>query len=337
MLSESRYISSESCNEKSCREIQCVQCLVAGHEACDAPVINKLINTVYITFPYFPFYDNGTLININSCNEYCFNYYISLPYELYTEIRLLWPIVWIIPKLVQELQGKFSGSGNIIVKFSLNVLSKKLIKAPSQANSILTTDNIVNDKYVCDSTAIVYDYTFNFAFVNGSPSSILSTTSPSFLTFSEPNNSIIAKFVIDPNTLKLISQNSVNLLNIVVSTLISYFDYDNVNNSYSFYSNYGYAYDAVLTALGATSAQIAEFNTFYNNALIINTVANITIAGATITFTASGTFSGTFVFTSPDIIIASPAQYISFVLSYNNNKNDYKNYWVATNLESYKV
>ena len=339
-LEMSNYVNShkkdcciEKKNNKNCCELKCAQCLVAGNEACDAPVINKLVNTVYTTLPCFPFFENGMLTTINGTNEYCFSYYISLPYEFNDEIRLLWPVTWIIPQLVQKLLGKLSGSGNVIVKFLLNVMSKKIIKGPTQITSTLNTGNIVNGPCVCDSTSVVYDYTFNFAFVSGSPSSVLSTVSSSYLTFSAPNNAVAAQFTIDPNTLNLISQNSSNLLNFFTGVFTSNLEF---NGEFYFINSADYnTYVALLTSLGATSAQIAAFTTYFNAAGALgDTVATtITVAGATIIFT---TGSLTFVFNVPNIVIASsPAQYISFIPSCE--KGDCKGYWVATNLETARV
>ena len=318
---------------KRCCELRCAQCLVAGNEACDAPVINKLVNTVYTTLSCFPFSENGMLTTINGTNEYCFSYYISLPCEFNDEIRLLWPVTWIIPQLIQKLLGKFSGTGNVIVKFLLNIMSKKIIKAPAQVTSTLNTGGIVNGPCVCDSTSAVYDYTFNFAFVSGSPSSILSTVSPSYLTFSAPNNAVAAQFTIDPSTLNLIPQTSANLLNFIVGVLIS----DLISGQDSpFPSTSLPSYVALLASIGATSVQIAAFTTFFDAAQTAGSDITITLTGTTITFTATGTFSGTFVFPVPNIVIASsPAQYVSFVPSCE--KGDCKSYWVATNLETERV
>ena len=349
-LEISDYIDSHKKNyciekkNKSCCELQCAKCFLASHEACDVPEINKLVNTVYTTVPCFPFPENCTPITITNNPEYCFNYYISLPCELCDEIRLLWPLVWMIPQIISKLQGKFLGTGIVTVKLLLNILSKKLIKAPAQANLILNTGGVINGPRICDSVAAaVYDYTFIFSFVAGpgSPStaSVLSTTSASYLTFSAPNNAVVAQYTIDPVTLNLIPQNSQNTVNLVAGTIAALLVLNDNFIDESTPLNNGHAIIEVITFFGATSAQLAALNIFLYAAYDspgLSTNVTATLCGTTITLTATGTFSGTFVFPVPNIVIASsPAQYVSFVSSCE--KDGCKSYWVATNLETNRV
>ena len=313
-------------NIKECCELRCAKCIIASKEACDAPVINQLINTVYTVIPNFSFPENGLLVMINGSNEYCFNYYISLPCESCDEIRLLWPITWLIPQLIQKLQGKFTGTGNIIVKFLLNILAKRIIKAPAQSNSTLNTGNVINGPCICNSSTALYDYTFNFAFTSGSPSSTLSLILPSTLSFSAPNNPIIVQFVIDPITYNLIPQNQVNLLNLAVSTIEGF-------GSSAFLGGLEPVITSIITHLGATSSQLSLLPAFLT-ASVSSGITGVTISGTTVTLT-NGT--ETYTFLATNIITAvSPAQYISFVFSCNkdnkNNNNDHESYWTATNL-----
>lgn len=298
-------------NKNKCdNELNCTKCLIASSEACDAPEINKLINTVYTIIPN-SFSFNNELININDNVEYCFNYYIKLPRISYNEIRLLWPVIWMIPELIQKLQGKFIGSGNITIKFLLNILSKKIIKAPAQNNLILNTG--FNS---CMNNSAIYDYTFNFPLISTTGTSILNNLLPWTLTFSVPNNPIFSQFVIDPNTYDLISQDQENFINLSADTIYG-FGQPLVN---------GGAIIGVITSLGATSSQIDELRVFLEPLADRSLIAT---ASGTIITLISG--SSSYVFPVPNIVIStSVAQYISFVSSCERGKCE--NYWISTNL-----
>jgi len=195
-----------------CCECECAKCVVAGFEACDAPEINKLLNTVYTTIPNFPFPDNGTLITLAATSAAApfafptFNFYVTLPCdEECGEVRLLWPLVWMIREIVQRLNGRFTGTGFVSVRLVLNVLSKKLIKDPAQLIPTLNTGGVNNGPCICDSSnAAQFDYDFLFAFAPATPTSAFSTlTEGSTVALSGPNNPAIATFFIDPATLAL--------------------------------------------------------------------------------------------------------------------------------------
>jgi len=199
-------------NDDCCCECECAKCVVAAFEACDAPEIDKLLNTVYTTIPNFPFPDNGALITLATTTPTTpfrfpdFNYYVTLPCdEECGEVRLLWPLVWMIREIVQRLAGRFTGTGFVAVRLVLNVLSKKLIKDPAQLIPTMNTGGINNGPCICDSSnAAQFDYDFLFAFAPATPGATISSLiTGSTVTFSAPNIATIATFAIDPVTLKL--------------------------------------------------------------------------------------------------------------------------------------
>jgi len=305
--------------KECCCEADCAKCIVASREACDAPEINKLINTVYTTIPCFQFPENGTLVPITGNNEYDFSYYISLPCDSCDEIRLLWPLVWMIPQIIQRLKGRFSGTGVVIVKLLLNVLSKKLIKAPAQAIPTLNTGGVVNGPCICDSSsAAVYDYTFNFNFtaVEGGPS----TVTGGILTFSAPNTPVAVTFTItiDPVTgaVTLALPNiNINLIAAILPLM---------------------PLGSVLAFLASVGISSSALTTFITN-LMNNSAASltVTVVGNVITLTGSNETTISFTFPAQSLSTLSPAHYVSFVASCDKEECD--GYWVATNIETLRV
>lgn len=227
---KSRHQEKEECDEKEleekkecCCECECAKCVVASFKSCDAPEIDELVNTVYTPIPRFFFPENGTTISLGpfitpdtAFQLGTFNFYVTLPCdEDCGEVRLLWPLVWMIPEIVQRLNGRFTlpvgaTEGFVRIIFNLNVLSKRLIKAPAQLITTLNTGGVTNGPFICDaSSAAIYDYNFLFRFV---PSTIIPPPgmevpavlgTGSTVIFSTPNHPVAGAFLIDPVTFAL--------------------------------------------------------------------------------------------------------------------------------------
>lgn len=201
----------EDVEEECCCGCECAKCVVASCNICDVPEINKFLNTVYTTIPNFPFPNNSVLINLNGTTQDLplqlgeFNYYVALPHDQECgEIRLLWPLVWIIRELINKLRGRFSGSGFVSIRFVLNVLSKKLIKDPAQAITTLNTDGITNGPCFCETAnAAKFDYDFLFQFGPNIATPAVSELISASVRFSGPNVDNIITLHINPVTLAL--------------------------------------------------------------------------------------------------------------------------------------
>lgn len=304
------------------KECEYTDCIAANNNSCDAPEIDKYINIIYTSIPNFHFPQNGTLLNITNNPIYNFNYYIKLPSQLCEEIRILWPLTWMIPQLVQKLNGKLTGTGIIGINLSLDILSKKLIQDMALANPTLNTGNntlIDSSRGLCNSVA-TYDYLISLAYTGTSSASTLSTTIPSTVIFSTPNNSMTLQFTIDPVTLNLISQDQANYATFVAATLRI------ITNQ-----NFGTPPASVgaklmlLNLLGISSPTLTAILTAQPS----DVSPTVSITGATITITGT---TGSYSFTVPGTFPStSAAQYVSFVYSHT------KNYWVATNIETSRV
>lgn len=220
----SNYVRKRKKNskkEKKCKckfECECAKCVVAAFEQCKAPEIDKLINTVYTPIPNFN--ENIVPISLNnttSANPFTLpdiNYYVSLPCDKECgEIRLLWPLVWMIPEIAKRLNiftlttilgpGGQVLPGFVKIRFVLNILSKRLVKNPAQIIPILNTGRIESGPHICNSVNIIqFDYDFLFRFgpsnrtVVGVFPAILDGLS--IVNLSAPNNPIVETFSIDP-------------------------------------------------------------------------------------------------------------------------------------------
>lgn len=320
----SSYVNNNNKEKnRECCEPNYADCIVASKEACDAPEITKLVNTVYTTIPNFNFPQNGALVNISSNLEYTFNYYIKLPCESCEEIRMLWPLTWMVPQIIKKLTG-FTGTGIVTIILQLNVISKKLIKDPAQVTPTLNTGGIVNGICICDSSSpATYDYTFNLAFASSELGpSVLSTTSPSTLTFSAPNNPVVAQFAIDPNTLNLIPQTQQSFINFIAASIgiifIQFFLVD---------------LDEIVPLLALLGISNPTLTNIIDNSTGVPTVS---VNGTLIVITGNPSTLGSYSIVTPGIFPAtSPAHYVSFVSSCGKNSNN--NYWVATNIETSRV
>lgn len=325
-----------------CCDNDCAKCVVASRDSCDAPVIDKLINTVYTNIPIFPLPLTGALIPLTGTTSTApysfpdFNYYVSLPCDDQCgEIRLLWPFVWMVQQIIQKLT-RFTGTGFVRVRLNLNVLSKKIIKDPAQLIPTLNTGGLNNGPCLCDSApAVQYDYTFLLAFAEsptiGAPSVL---TTGSTVTFSSPNNPRAEVFAIDPTTLGL--SHVVNstasiapLLFTFLSSMVLILPSDILAN--------------LLIGLGVPPT---DPGVIYLEGLSPGTIVpGITVAldqtGA-LTLTVPVPGAPSFVITVPtsltvtsSIPSSSPAHYVSFVPSCDKEGCD--SYYIATNLETLRV
>ena len=90
--------SSSSCSTNCSCSGTCGKCLVASRASCDAPVMCNLFNTVFTTLPRF-----RSTINVYPTTVTILpniNYYVRLPKNGTGEVKLLWPLVWMIPLLI---------------------------------------------------------------------------------------------------------------------------------------------------------------------------------------------------------------------------------------------
>lgn len=288
-------------NDNDCQcECDCAKCVVAGFESCDAPEIDKLLNTVYTTIPNFPFPDSAALIsltNTTTVNPFKFpdfNYYVTLPSDQQCgEVRLLWPLVWMIKEIVQRLAGRFTGTGFVSVRLVLNVLSKKLIKDPAQIIPTLNTGGVNTGLCLCDTTnSAQFDYTFLFAFAQSNTSAFSTLTQGSTVTFSGPNIPSILTFSIDP----------------VPSCGLSVQPTGSIVDPVNF----------------ALSLRVTADPALINFLVLIDEIIN---SGGE-PLIPIPVFIGS-------IPVNSPAHYYSFIPSCQQDCND--GFWVATNLESIHV
>jgi len=320
-----------------CCENDCAKCIVGSREACDAPEIDKLLNTVYTTIPHF-FTETGALIPLIGTTATApytfpdFNYYVALPCDSCDEIRLLWPLVWMIPQIIQRL--RFTGAGFVKIRMVLNVLSKKLIKDPAQLVPTLNTGGVNNGPCICDaSSAAEYDYTFLFAFTADRGIGTLSSlTTRSTVTFSAPNNATVATFDIDPVTLALsvpvfgIANTSAFLATLVTAILPTLPPLEVVG---------------FLTALGVPAGELTTLVATIGADSVVTVTTNPIPGFITITVnTSPPTIVPVRLPATPlpvisSIPVSSPAHYVSYVPSCE--KEGCEGYWVATNLETVSV
>jgi len=190
---EARRRGSNKCeNDSSCstnneRQGNCDKCIVAARRSCNAPVMRNLLNTVFTPLPKF-----RSTINVYTTTTTILpniNYYVMLPNKACSEVRLLWPLVWMIPQLISRLT--VMGSGMVQIPFILNVLSNKLIKDPVQLQSTLNTGN-ANGPCMCNTiNTTQYNYVFNLEYA-AIPPSLGASGNAEFIrgsvTFSIPNN-----------------------------------------------------------------------------------------------------------------------------------------------------
>jgi len=267
------------------------------------------------------------------------NYYVTLPRESCTEIRLLWPLTWMIPQLIQRLSNRYTGAGLVSLQLVLNVLSKNLIKDPAQPQPLVTGTNLA---CLCDDTSVAsYDYTFTFSLVAsatpGAASSV-DTNPTSSVSFSVPGNPQVAIFYFGASATLLTGDPSAFLNGVPVNQT------------------------QVTAALNAAGIPV-------NGAPVILTLARLTLLQSlgvavpanavvgTTTVQVSSTISGQpagvgFLFTfviagSPPItvvvdpfftlsnpfVVVSPAQYISFIESCGEGCVT----WISTNLQFLNV
>jgi len=305
--------------KKCCKE--CADCLIASCDPCDPPEINKLLNVVYTKIPNLKFPDNGVLIPLGPTGYSFqpFNYYVSLPDEGSHEVRLLWPLVWMIPQLITRLSGRFSGSGPVTLKLNLNVDSKKLIKDPAQPVPTLNTGGPNNGPCICDTTgSAVFDYTFLFNVVNGS----VDTGFTSSVIFSIPSNGDGSRIVF--NSLGDVVL-AVPASNTLLLSLLAPFT------------------GAAAVALGAAGLNLLA--TLGVTPPVGTTAATLLQVTSPLPGILSFTFSGNVTGTVPNFVsatvnagfidITSPAHYISFIPSCEGDECDGS--WFATYLETLRV
>jgi hypothetical protein len=182
-------------------ENDCGECVVAGREACDARVINKLLNVVYTTLPQSlgrP--GNSGLIELTSNpSPITLNYFVKLPCIGCDEIKLLWPLTWMIPEIFNRVNSRFTapaGTITLSVKLQLHVLSNELLKDPSKASPILNTGSPTNGICICNSTgAATWDYTFTFTLTSTGTGA--ATVTALTVTLSDPTNPSVVTFNVD--------------------------------------------------------------------------------------------------------------------------------------------
>jgi hypothetical protein len=181
---------SEKDEKKKHCKCDCAKCVIASRKACDAPVLKKLLNTVYTVIPNFK--HNCPIV---VCPDIIttlpdINYYVQLPCDECNEVRVLWPMVWIIRELIKKL--RVTGTGFINVKFILNILTKKLAVDPAQLQPTLNVGGATNGPCICDTIgAVQYNYEFFLNYAATSSSLCInapSTFTGGTVTFSVPNN-----------------------------------------------------------------------------------------------------------------------------------------------------
>jgi len=339
----------EKKDNKCCCE-DCAECVVASRDACDAPEIDKLINTVYTVIPNNLTPVNFTFGSIPVPNTpIILNYYVKLACEACEEIRLLWPLVWMIPELFNRVNNKFSlpaptlvngvltpATATLTVELLLHVISKKLIKDPAQANPTLNTGAPVNGPCICDtSSAATYDYTFNFTLegpVTGTVAGLARVTDLQII-FSTPNNAAEQTIIVDVSganptfalAVPIIASPSV--LNFFVANLVFTIGIDSVLTL---------PLAALLESIGVTIPADAVIGS-----TLVTAVPGITPGTVIVSFTTGGSPPEVITVTVPmeDIIgtipVFSPAHYVSFVPSCDKDECD--EFFVATNLGGINV
>lgn len=191
---------NSSCKENNnCKN--CGTCIIAGQDICNAPEINQSFNIVYTPIPDFNTNYSQTILTDGSNKDLgTFNYYVELSEIINKEMRLLWPVVWMVNSIIDKIKNKFtlfSGTATIKITFMLGILSNNLIKDPAEFFPILNSGNVDNVPCICNAESTAsYGYSFMFNMTNtGSISGITSGT----LTFIVPNNITGATFSILPS------------------------------------------------------------------------------------------------------------------------------------------
>jgi len=252
-----------------------------------------------------------------------FNYYVSLPDHGTHEVRLLWPLVWMLPQLQQRLQGKFSGTGPVTINLLLNVESERLIKDPAQPNPVLNTSGPNNGPCICDSNGLaVYNYDFVFNIVNGA---LAAAPNYSTVSLTVPANGIGAQFVFDSS---LVLQAAIPASNTLLSALLA-----------SFLTTPNAAGPVILGNAGvnllASLGIVASVAGVPFTAATLLAVSPNATGGFTLSF--SGPVTGSLTLAAGSVVsgfvpVKSPAHYVSFIPSCNKDECDSN--WFATYLET---
>lgn len=309
-------------------------------EISEISEINELVNIIYTLIPaiseYKVPYSLDTIVSPTASSVIKkFNFNIKLPCESCNEIRILWPLVWMINPIATKIKNSYNltltdtGTESAIVeiKFILNVLSSKIIKGPTQTYGILNKSEINNSLCICNETAAKWDYTFYFTLTGtgSAGSTVTPTISSATINLSSPHNSSISTILVTPVgnssldgksefTLSIpmyASEGNTALINAGLNTLLA--EGDTVN---------------IVTILQGFGITIPS------NATIITVTSNGTILTIIYTVGLNPPIKIEFTPIIGYIPVYSPAHYISFVYSCEDK---YRDYWTATNIESLNV
>lgn len=348
---EVKSIKCEKKQNECCDENNCARCFTASKEACDAPVIGELIDTVYTLLPQIAEYNTPYNISysvpssatVPTTPTYCktYSYYVQLTNEACTEVRMTWPLVWMINPLASKVANAYTATlpagvtnatVGIQITLLLNLLSNKLIKDPAQLTPVLNNGNTNNGPCICDSSAAAqWDYTFNFtlSFAGAAGASGISgTVTNATITLSAPNNPQVLTVLVTPtnSSSTLGAANSTFDLSIPIpssvgNTQLILLGLTNVESDTT-------TIDAILEGYGVIPPTGYTSVTFNQNASSPNLIdANFMCSNSCTSVITFDPFPGA-------IPIASPAHYVSFVPSCEDKCDSF---WIATNIETLNV
>lgn len=356
--------ASASTNANECSSDNIAKCIQATCSQCDAPTISALLNTVYTALPRFKFTESSGTITFVSLDVFTsqsapyllptFDYYIRLADKSDHEIRMLWPIVWTIPELINQLGtsrfifSSVSGdvTGYVSFRLNLNILSNKIITDPTQALPVLSTDlNDFTAGQTCGDVVATWAYNFVLAFIPTTPgnAAILNNI---MITMYAPNNTLSATILVAPPAVspagtQLTSDNftlsepipssavtfNMTLINLLSTTNIGTISPIVVSSAQS-----ANALQAILLSYGADTTNlslIASGNLILtptplptDTTISLQVTPNLSVPPETIIVPVP---------TTGYLNISSFAHYISFILAESNKE------WLATTLEKVSI
>lgn len=345
---------------------ECIaECVQATCNQCDAPVLTKLVNTIYTALPCFKFTESAGTVTLVALDNFTspstpyslsvFDYYVRLPNETHHEVRMLWPVVWMIPELINKLgtsrfifstlEGDSGQFGYVSFKINLNVLSSKIVKDPAQQGIILSTDNISNEfdnagvSCACKDVITTWNYNFLLQFLPANTMGGAGTLVGITIMVGTPSNSALYTIFITP-PLNSPTGTPLTSNNFVISepipgnavtfsaTLFTLLALANANSISPIDVSSLSATQVIIESYGGDASEIVTGSS-------INTPTP-SPTDMSILFTVDNT-SGSSIIEIPvppigSIQISSFAHYISFVLTTAKFKIDRQ--WVATALQT---